>query len=98
MTLTNPRRAVAAACRYVGSNVAALCAAVEFGIQPDLFRRRMAHLSTRHFIFAHFRRWHSPTSRLPALLNRPDVGVIAYLQRANVPVLRINHPNVQSTA
>ena len=35
MTLTNPRRAVAAGIgSYVGLNVAAMCAAVEFGIQP----------------------------------------------------------------
>src|SRR5712671_6117034 len=38
--LTAPRRAVAAGIGgYVGLNVAALCAAIEFGVQPALFHR-----------------------------------------------------------
>src|SRR5262245_9621029 len=37
--LTSSRRAVAAGvAAYVGLNAAALCAAIEFGIQPDLFK------------------------------------------------------------
>ena len=40
MSLTSPRRAVAAGLGgYVGLNVAALCAAIEFGLQPTLFHR-----------------------------------------------------------
>jgi cobalt/nickel transport system permease protein len=98
MTLTNPRRAVAAGVgSYVGLNVAALCAAVEFGIQPALFK---AADGTPLYAPFHL------SQTLPAMaLAHLTVaglaefaltfGVIAYMQRANIPVLRINHPNVQ---
>src|SRR5690242_14557455 len=37
-SLTSPRRAIAAGIGgYVGINAAALCAAIEFGLQPELF-------------------------------------------------------------
>jgi cobalt/nickel transport system permease protein len=98
MTLTNPRRAVAAGiASYVGLNVAALCAAVEFGIQPDLFKAADGtplyapfHLSQT---FPAMALAHLTVAGLAEFAL--TFGVIAYLQRANVPVLRINHPNVQ---
>ncbi len=98
MTLTNPRRAIAAGFgAYVGLNASAMCAAVEFGLQPDLFK---AADGTPLYAPFHL------SQTLPAMaLAHLTVaglaefaltfGVIAYLQRANVPVLRINHPKVQ---
>ena len=47
-SLTAPRRAVAAGIGgYVGLNVAALCAAIEFGLQPALFHTRQRHAAVR---------------------------------------------------
>ncbi|MEO8267565.1 MAG: cobalt transporter CbiM [Ilumatobacteraceae bacterium] len=98
MTLTNPRRAVAAGFgAYVGLNAAAMCAAIEFGLQPELFK---AADGTPLYAPFHL------SQTLPAMaLAHLTVaglaefaltyGVIAYLQRANVPVLRINHPKVR---
>jgi cobalt/nickel transport system permease protein len=98
MTLTNPRRAVAAGFgAYVGLNAAAMCAAVEFGLQPELFTaadgtplyapfhlsQTLPAMALAHLTVAGFAEF--------AL----TFGVITYLQRANVPVLRINHPKVQ---
>ncbi len=98
MTLTNPRRAVAAGVgAYLGLNAAAMCAAVEFGLQPDLFK---AADGTPLYAPFHL----SQTIPAMALAHLTvaglaefalTFGVIAYLQRANVPVLRINHPDVQ---
>jgi len=81
---------------YVALNVAAQCAAIEFGIQPSLFKtadgtplyapfhlsQTMPAMAVAHLTVAGFVEF--------AL----TFGVIAYLQRANVPVLRINHPDV----
>jgi cobalt/nickel transport system permease protein len=97
VSLTSPRRALAAGIGgYVGLNVAALCAAIEFGMQPDLFKD--AHGTPLYAPF-HF------AQTIPAMLGAHllvagvvetalTIGVIAYLQRANVPVLRLNHANV----
>src|SRR3954469_16276474 len=42
-SLTAPRRALAAGIgAYAGLNAAALCAAIEFGVQPDLFYKLSA--------------------------------------------------------
>ena len=98
ITLTNPRRAVAAGIgSYVGLNVAAFCAAVEFGIQPNLFKAADGtplyapfHLSQT---FPAMALAHLTVAGLAEFAL--TFGVIAYLQRANIPVLRINHPNVQ---
>jgi cobalt/nickel transport system permease protein len=97
-TLTDPRRALAAGvAAYVGLNVAAMCAAIEFGIQPDLFK---AADGTPLYAPFHV----SQTIPAMALAHLTvaglaefalTFGVIAFLQRANVPVLRINHPKVQ---
>ena len=98
MTLTNPRRALAAGIGgYVGLNVAAMCAAIEFGIQPDLFK---AADGTPLYAPFHL----SQTIPAMALAHLTvaglaefalTFGVIAFLQRANIPILRINHPDVQ---
>jgi cobalt/nickel transport system permease protein len=97
VSLTNPRRALAGGIgAYVGLNVAAMCAAIEFGIQPDLFK---AADGTPLYAPFHI----SQTIPAMALAHLTvaglaefalTFGVIAFLQRANIPVLRINHPNV----
>jgi cobalt/nickel transport system permease protein len=97
VSLTAPRRAIAAGVAgYVGLNVAALCAAFEIGIQPTLF-----HTANGTPLYAPFHLSQSiPAMALAHLTVAGSVefvltaGVIAYLQRANLPVLRINHPNV----
>jgi cobalt/nickel transport system permease protein len=97
ISLTNPRRAVAAGVgAYVGLNVAAMCAAVEFGLQPDLFK---ASDGTPLYAPFHFAQT-IPAMALAHLTVAGLVefaltfGVLAFLQRANIPVLKINHPNV----
>jgi len=95
--LTAPRRAIAAGIGgYVGLNVAALCAAIEFGVQPSLFHRADGtplyapfHLAQTipTMLFAHLTVAGAVELALTA-------GVIAYLQRANLPLLRINHRGV----
>src|SRR5262249_19658774 len=87
------RRAVGAGVSaYIGINTAAFVAAGEFGIQPDLFSR------------PHGTPLYSPLPLAPSIpammfapltLARPvegavTLGIVAYLQRANLPVLRIN--------
>src|SRR3954471_6436931 len=92
--LTAPRRAVAAAIGgYAGINAAALCAAVEFGLQPVLF-----HSADGTPLYAPFGLAQTiPAMALAHLTVAGGVeaaltlGVVAYLQRANVPLLRINH-------
>ena len=81
---------------YVGLNAAAMCAAIEFGIQPDLFTAADGTPLYAPFHLAQT----IPAMALAHLTVAGLVefaltfGVIAYLQRANIPVLRINHPNV----
>ena len=100
LPLTSPRRAVAAGIAgYVGINAAALCAAIEFGLQPTLFKTANGtplyapfHLSQSipAMMFAHL---------VVAGLVEAAVtaGVVVYLQRANLPLLRINHATVPMT-
>ena len=96
-SLTSSRRALAAGVGgYVGLNVAAFCAAIEFGVQPDLFKD--AHGVP---LYAPFHVAQTvPAMMLAHLLVAGvveaalTIGVIAYLQRANLPVLRINHAAV----
>ena len=98
--LTSTRRVTGAAVgAYVGLNVAALATAIEFGVQPDLF-----HKADGTPLYSPFHLSQSiPAMMLPHLLVAGLVeagvtaGVIAYLQRANVPVLRINAPHVPLT-
>ena len=84
---------------YVGLNVAALCAATELGLQPTLFHRADGTPLYAPFHLAQT----IPAMALADLTVAGGVefaltaGVIAYLQRANLPMLRINHPGVAET-
>ena len=98
-SLTSKRRSVAAGIGgYIGINAAALCAAIEFGVQPSLFYKTVA--SGAHVpLYAPFHLSQTIPAMLGAHLLVAGVvefvltaGVVAYLQRANVPILRINHP------
>jgi cobalt/nickel transport system permease protein len=99
-TLTARRRAVAAGIgAYVGINAAALCTAIEFGVQPELFYKTSAG-GAKIPLYAPFHLSESVPAMLFAHLLVAGVvefvltaGVIAYLQRANVPILRSNHAN-----
>jgi len=97
VTLTDRRRAVAAGVgAYAGLNVAAMCAAIEFGIQPDLFRA-----ADGTPLYAPFHMSQTIPAMALAHVTVAGVvefaltfGVVAYLQRTNVSLLRINHPGV----
>ena len=97
LSLTDPKRAWAAGVGgYVGINAAALCGAIELGLQPVLFTTRDGTP-----LYAPFHLSQTiPTMMLAHLLVAGVVelaltaGVVAYLQKANLPVLRINHDNV----
>jgi cobalt/nickel transport system permease protein len=98
--LTSGRRIWAAAIgAYVGINVSALATAIEFGIQPDLFHKADGTPLYSPFHLAQA----IPAMMIPHLVVAGFVeaavtaGVLAYLQRANVPVLRINAPTVALT-
>ena len=96
-SLTARRRALAAGLGgYVGLNTAALVAAIEFGLQPELF-----HTSDGTPLYAPFHLSQTiPAMALAHLTVAGFVefaltaGVVAYLQRANLPLLRINHAHV----
>lgn len=96
-SLTARRRAVAAGIGgYVGINAGALLTAIEFGIQPSLF-----HAADGTPLYAPFDLAQTiPAMALAHLTVAGAVefaltmGVVAYLQRANLPLLRINHPGV----
>jgi cobalt/nickel transport system permease protein len=96
-TLTSRRRVVAAfIAGYVGINVAALMVGIELGIQPDLFQDASGaplyspyHLSQAipAMLLAHL----TVAGAAEGILS---AAVVAYLQRANLPLLKINHPGV----
>ena len=100
VSLTSPRRPFAAGLgAYIGLNVAALCAAIEFGLQPALF-----HAANGTPLYAPFHLSQTiPAMALAHLTVAGFVelaltaGVVAYLQRANLPLLRINHRAVADT-
>jgi cobalt/nickel transport system permease protein len=100
VSLTATRRAVMAGLAgYVGIIVASLCAAIEFGVQPDLF-----HSANGTPLYAPFHLSQTIPAMLIAHLTVAGIaeficsfGVVAYLQRANVPILRLNHPDVPVT-
>ncbi len=101
-SLTSPRRALGAGVgAYVGINLAALCTAIEFGLQPELFYKTTA--SGAHVpLYAPFHLAQTVPAMLGAHLLVAGVvefvltaGVVMYLQRANIPILRINHRNVR---
>jgi cobalt/nickel transport system permease protein len=98
--LTSRRRVIAAGIGgYVGINAAAVAAAIEFGLQPTLF-----HTANGTPLYAPFHLAQTiPAMMIPHLLVAGLVeagisaGVVAYLQRANVPLLRINAPDTPVT-
>jgi cobalt/nickel transport system permease protein len=100
VSLTSPRRALAAGIGgYVGLNVAALCTAIEFGLQPALF-----HAPDGTPLYAPFHLSQTIPAMALAHLTVAGVveavltaGVVGYLQRANLPVLRVNHAAVPVT-
>jgi cobalt/nickel transport system permease protein len=99
-SLTSPRRALAAGLGgYVGLNAAALSASIMLGLQPTLFHRADGTPLYSPFHLS---------QAIPAMMLAHGLvagvvefaltaGVVAYLQRANVPLLRINHDNVAET-
>jgi cobalt/nickel transport system permease protein len=99
-SLTSTIRAImAGVAGYVGIIVAAMFAAIEFGVQPDLF-----HTANGTPLYAPFHLAQTIPAMLIAHLTVAGVaeficcfGVVAYLQRANVPILRLNHPDVPVT-
>lgn len=96
-TLTSRRRVVAAAVGgYVGLNAAALCCGIELGIQPTLF-----HDSAGAPLYSPYHLSQAVPAMLLAHLVVAGVveglltgGVVAYLQRANIPLLHLNHPGI----
>jgi cobalt/nickel transport system permease protein len=99
--LTAPRRALAAGIGgYVGLNASALMTAIELGVQPTLF-----HTADGTPLYAPFHLAQTIPAMALAHLTVAGfveaaltVGVVTYLQRANVPLLRLNHPDVPLTA
>lgn len=95
--LTSPRRALAAAVGgYVGINAAALATAIEMGIQPDLF-----HNAAGAPLYSPYHLWQTIPAMALAHLTVAGLaeailsgGVVAYLQRANLPLMRVNHKDV----
>jgi len=100
LSLTSPRRAFAAALGgYVGIVAAAACCGVELGLQPTLF-----HRADGTPLYAPYHLGQALSAMLLAHLTVAGgvefaltFGVIAYLQRANLPMLRINHAGVAET-
>jgi cobalt/nickel transport system permease protein len=94
LPLTSPRRSIAAGVGgYIGLNAAALCAGTELGLQPMLF-----HSSNGTPLYAPFHLSQSLPAMALAHLTVAGIvefaltaGVVAYLQKANLPLLRINH-------
>jgi cobalt/nickel transport system permease protein len=99
--LTSTRRVWASAVgAYVGLNVSALAAAIEFGLQPDLF-----HTADGTPLYSPFHLSQTIPAMMLAHLVVAGVvegvitgGVVAYLQRANIPLLRINAPQAPLTS
>jgi cobalt/nickel transport system permease protein len=99
-SLTSKRRALAAGLGgYAGINAAALLAAIELGLQPTLF-----HSADGTPLYAPFHL--SQTIPAMALAHLTvagfaelalTAGIVAYLQRTNLPLLRINHRGVVDT-
>jgi cobalt/nickel transport system permease protein len=99
--LTSGRRVVAAGIGgYVGINAAAFAAAVELGIQPTLF-----HAADGTPLYSPYHLAQTIPAMMLAHLTVAGfveaaicAGTVAYLQRANVPLLQVNHPGVPLTA
>ena len=95
-TLTSRRRGLAAAVGgYVGLNAAALACGIQLGLQPSLF-----HAADGTPLYSPYSLAQAIPAMLLAHLAVAGVveavitgGVVAYLQRANLPLLRLNNPN-----
>jgi cobalt/nickel transport system permease protein len=95
--LTSGRRVAAAAVAgYAGIDAAARATAVEFGVQPALF-----HTSDGTPLYSPY----DLSQTIPAMMLAHvtiagaaeailSAVVVAYLQRANLPLLRVNHPGL----
>lgn len=96
--LASPRRVWAAALAgYVAINVAALCAAIEFGIQPELFKDATGaplyapyplHIAIPAMMIGHF----TFAGFAEAIISG---GIVAYLQRADLSLLKLTAPNAR---
>jgi cobalt/nickel transport system permease protein len=94
VALTSRRRPFAAGLgAYIGLNAAALCAAIELGLQPALF-----HSANGTPLYAPFHLAQTIPAMALAHLTVAGLvevaltaGAIRYLQRANLPLLRLNH-------
>jgi cobalt/nickel transport system permease protein len=99
--LTSGRRVVAGFIGgYLGINMAALCGGIELGIQPTLF-----HDASGAPLYSPYHLSQSVPAMLLAHLTVAGIAegiitaaVIAYLQRANLPLLQVNHPDVPVSA
>jgi cobalt/nickel transport system permease protein len=99
-TLTSKRRAVAAGIAgYVGINVCALATAIELGIQPVLF-----HTADGTPLYSPYHLAQTIPAMMLAHLTVAGfveaalcAGTVAYLQRANLALLQVNHPGVPLT-
>ncbi len=94
--ISGRRLAAAAVGGYVGINAAALMTGLELGIQPDLF-----HTASGAPLYSPYHLSQSIPAMLLAHLTVAGLaeailtgGVVAYLQRANLGLLRLNHPGV----
>lgn len=95
--LTSGRRVLAAGVAgYVGINAAALATAIELGIQPDLF-----HTADGTPLYSPYHLQQTiPAMMLAHLVVAGFVeaaicaGTVAYLQRANLALLQVNHRGV----
>ena len=94
--LDSPRRVWAAGLAgYVAINAAALCAALEFGIQPELFRDATGaplyspyplHIALPAMMIGHL----TIAGFAEAVVSG---GIVAYLQRADPSLLKLTAPN-----
>jgi cobalt/nickel transport system permease protein len=95
--LTSERRVVAGFLGgYLGLNAAALCCGIELGIQPSLF-----HDASGAPLYSPYHLSQSVPAMMLAHLAVAGIAegiitaaVVAYLQRANLPLLQVNHPGV----
>src|SRR5205085_10617328 len=99
--LTSTRRVIAAALAgYAAINVAALCAAIEFGIQPALF-----HDATGAPLYAPYPLHIAVPAMMIGHLTMAGIaemivasGVVAYLQRSDPALLKHTAPRARSIA
>ena len=96
--LDSPRRIWAAALAgYVAINVAALCAAIEFGLQPELFKDATGaplyspyplHIAIPAMMIGHL----TFAGFAEAIVSG---GIVAYLQRADISLLKLTAPHAR---